>query len=303
MNRQHPGLNSMYDVGYDQVTAIEGNGELAEVLNEISFVLGVVGAIPVFLALQEFLRGRVVARRLLRFTPREPLDLVLSTNAFEKEKDGVAVSLKTAVGELYGTATIAGALGRYYPKKQMRAHLSKKVQNTLDGDLVILGGPLHNEVSENFIEAVNKCYDIDIVLDPANRRLKLGTHYDVDAFDVKEDKDHMPRCDVALILLVDNVWSARGARALLCGGLTTYGTAASADYIFRTQTQRAEGRRLRHVLRSNQSVAMVVKVLIQDWRVSAVTPDTEPIPLRRIDVAGREAYNGRRRIRRHQPSA
>jgi hypothetical protein len=248
---------------------------------QLSFVLGIVGTVPVILALQDVVIGRTIARRLLRFKPKAPIDLVLSTNARDIEADGVAVSLKTAVGEIWGTAAIAKALGRHYPKKEMRVHLSKQVRNQLDCDLVILGGPLHNETSGDFLTEVNKVYSAGIALEPEKHRLVVGDHYNCADFDLEENADHMPRKDVALILIADNVLAAGSSKAILCGGLTTYGTAAAADFLFRTSLSRNEGRKLRRAVAGGGAAALVVYVIIQDWRVTSVTPVHDPIPLSR----------------------
>lgn len=199
----------------------------------ISVVLGIIGAIgsvPVILKGIQFLRSRSAARKLLRLQPKSKVDVVLTTSSEAISEEGYRVRRPmTGIGQITGTAAFSRAAGHFYPDVQITPHMSTAISNTLENDLIILGGPLRNPIASRFLASVSTV--IPLSFDDRDGSIQLGDFALSDyAFSTKED---IPDSDICLVVCWRNPFIESKRRAILCAGMSSYGTAAGTDYLFR----------------------------------------------------------------------
>jgi hypothetical protein len=193
-------------------------------------VLGILGVVPLLVAGAGSLLSLRRSSRILEFGRKTPLDVILTTSGRTQHPSGTSRSFRTNVGEVWGLGSLARALGRYYSGKPMRVHMSADIKNVLDGDVVVLGGPLLNDTAGDFIKEFNDKYKTNIVHYASAQRLTVGD-YSCDGYDLKRT-DGVPDQDLALVLLARNLFSEHPSRDVLCAGFTTYGTAAATELLF-----------------------------------------------------------------------
>jgi hypothetical protein len=193
-------------------------------------VLGILGVVPLLVAGAGSLLSLRRSSRILEFGRKTPLDVILTTSGRTQHPSGTSRSFRTNVGEVWGLGSLARALGRYYPGKPMRVHMSADIKNVLDGDVVVLGGPLLNDTAGDFIKEFNDKYKTNIVHYASGQQITVG-EYSCDGYDLKRT-DGVPDQDLALVLLARNLFSEHPSRDVLCAGFTTYGTAAATELLF-----------------------------------------------------------------------
>jgi hypothetical protein len=234
-------------------------------------VVGLIGIVPILWAARQIVLRQLHARRLLQFGVRRNLDVVVTTSAFARTPGGTSRSYKTNLGEVMGLASLAGALGRYYPRKPLEIHMSERVRHSLDKDLVVLGGPLFNNCAKDFITRFNRLYPTaSIELDAQKHSLQVGSRYREEEYDLAVSAG-IPAQDLAVILIGRNPFASRQGAGILCAGLSTYGTAAAADYVFTTLVKRREGKETRHLLRNKCGAAIVLAVRIVDQQFTHIS--------------------------------
>jgi hypothetical protein len=232
--------------------------------NLFANVVGLVGVIPILWAGRQIVTRYLHARRVLQFGLRRRLDVVVATSAFARSPGGTSRSYKTNLGEIMGLASLAGALGRYYPRKPLEIHMSERIRHSLDKDIVVLGGPLFNNCAKDFISRFNEFYPkAAIVLDAPRHSLQVGDSYHVTEYDMAAAA-RIPTRDLAIVLIGRNPFASRQGTGILCAGMSTYGTAAAADYVFSTLVKPREGRESRRLLRNRCGAAIVLAVRIVD---------------------------------------
>jgi hypothetical protein len=211
-------------------------------LDLVSLVLAVIGILPVVVGVPVVLQRFQRVRGLLRFARTAPVDVVLTTSAIrdhtvEDSFDHKVVVSRpiTGYGQVTGLVSCVRLLSTFYRKKPLRVHLSGFERNRIEGDLVCLGGPIRNKVTQRVLEAYFRSYENPTIhFDDAARTLRI----DGDRPFLEEDfdpgvRDGAPATDLGLILLTSRRPTADGiSRAIVCAGFTTYGTAAAAEYAF-----------------------------------------------------------------------
>ncbi|MEV0620013.1 hypothetical protein AB0I81_42310 [Nonomuraea sp. NPDC050404] len=200
-------------------------------------ILSVVGVLPVAAAvwywLQRFHRGR----RILQFSRTAPIDLVLTTSSVTAAVHGVPANRPlTGYGQVRAVASCVRALASLYPRKNVNIHLSGFIRNRLDRDLVVLGGPAKNEAAAAMLDDFLLAHDLQrFSFDDVADTLEIADHdrhFEVKDFDPRIT-DGYPANDHGLIIVTyHHGKSGRRYRSILCAGFTTYGTAASAEYLF-----------------------------------------------------------------------
>lgn len=183
----------------------------------------------------------------MRLSPRGPIDFVLTTSAMHISPRHLGAKIKrpvTGIGQIQGTAHASKAIGSLYRRKQIRVHLSVDVRNTLDQDLLIIGGPAKNAVARQYFELL-----------PASPSGDRTAFDDVDGFmavprrdgpglaiNVKmnlDDIHFIPTEDWGIVILSTNPFTTEHRRAIFISAFTSYGTAATAEYLFGTVMHRA----------------------------------------------------------------
>lgn len=193
-------------------------------------VLGVLGVVPLLVAGAGSLLSLRRDSQILGFGRRTSLDVILTTAEFAQHPSGTSTSFRTNVGEVQGLGSVARALGRHYQGKPMRVQMSADIKNLLDGDVVVLGGPLLNDTAQDFIDAFNERYKTNILHNASGQQLTIGG-YSCDGYSLKR-KGGIPAQDLALVLLARNLFTEHPSRDVLCAGFTTYGTGAAAELFF-----------------------------------------------------------------------
>jgi hypothetical protein len=226
-------------------------------MNDLSFSLAVIGAIPIALAAAHVIARFRSVQSVLQFDWRSRIDIVITTSTTSRSSHGLAATTRslTAEGELIGIAAVATTLGQCYRHKEVRIHVSKRVSNELDEDLIVLGGPAANLYATQFLELVAEQAKIPIKFDAANLSASVGKFTVID-YDIQLDHG-IPQRDLGLIVVTKNPFN-QARNAVLCAGLTTYGTGAVAQYVFRDVLGRHDttARLLRSKLRQRPSIAL-----------------------------------------------
>jgi hypothetical protein len=226
-------------------------------LDTIAFViglLGLLGLIPLAVSAGEWLLDRRRVRRVLRLHNRGHLDVVVTTNHVQPYEAGVAKAYLTAVGEARGIAALSRVLMRHYRKKNVDITVSVDYGGQPTGDVILLGGPLRNEWSRNFLRRLKDNYGVDIEILAEDSRIRIG-EFDSGTFD-QELEDDIPKRDLGVVILAP--WFQNDEhRVVMCAGLSTYGTEAAARFIFvDLPKNKPENRRIARCLR-NQQVAVI----------------------------------------------
>jgi hypothetical protein len=228
-------------------------------------VLGVIGVLPVLVAGAGSMLALRRAARLLGFGRKTPLDVVLSTSGFALHPAGTSASFRTNAGEVQGLGSVARALGRYYQGKHLRVHMSADVRNLLDGDVVVLGGPVMNDTAREFMDTFARTYGAHLDYDAAAQRLEIGD-YSQAGYDLGR-KRGVPAQDLVLILLARDLFTGRPSRDVLCAGFTTYGTAAAAELLFSDLTSARSTTTARRV-HGRGGAALVAEVHLVNGQVT-----------------------------------
>ena len=202
--------------------------------------------------------------RILRFARSSSLDVVITTRPNQP-----ANSYGTSVGEVQAIASVAGALGKFYRRKRLTVHMSKAINRRLNNDVLVLGSPFYNSRSDIYIKAFNERYpNAGIALDFSTGTALLGSD-GYRSFDVGRGEDASRQTnDVFMILLATNLFS-ENTRAILCAGLTTYGTAAAAETLFVDLLSRP-ARKVAKPLRTADGAAVIGDVTIVDRRLTDI---------------------------------
>jgi hypothetical protein len=170
-----------------------------------------------------------------RLQAKEEIDIVLTTSERTAGGGGIEyVRPTTSVGNLKGSTEIARAIGDLPGKRSVRVHLSEEIDESLSGDLVLLGGPNKNRISAICLEYIYQFYPQAklLYIDSKEQGSYLGLedfiqHYEIE----KQEESQIPKKDFALIGMWINPLSPRKRRLIICAGFTGYGTAAAARYL------------------------------------------------------------------------
>jgi hypothetical protein len=227
-------------------------------LDILSLSLGILGAIPVLGTANSVTMRYIRVRRLLRLQSKSRLDVVITTSSISKSGHGIASTTRslTAEGEIRGLAAIATRLGSNYRGKPIMVHISDRIDGPLDSDLVLLGGPAANRQSMDFLARVAIAREQELVIDAAKCSV-ITKAKTIELFDLQTERG-IPRRDIAVIVVSPSPYNI-DRRAVMCAGLTTYGTGAAAMLVF----SNAEGashsdiKELRKSLRSASALLLV----------------------------------------------
>lgn len=175
--------------------------------------------------------SRRARKRLLGFRGGE-IDIVLTSSAMGDDVTAGGVSRPTTgSGSVTALGIIAQALGHHYKRAEIVTHLSEQISRKLSHDLISVGGPRRNLVTRLLFEQlVSSSGEALVQLDDEAMCLSVGD-YVVDRFDLRVEKG-FPHRDLALVIMAENPFSYDAARAVICCGFTSYGTAAAATFLF-----------------------------------------------------------------------
>jgi hypothetical protein len=178
-------------------------------------------------------------RRVLRLRRGATIDIVVTTSDQATSHVGAAVQRPTTgLGQILGLTHATRALTRLYGRDTRPSpHFSTRVgRHQLDRDLILLGGPAKNAVTGRLLAALAGQHpELDLAFDDRTGHIRVGG-YEA-ALDTSALGDP-PARDLAIIVATQNPFAAEERRrAILCCGLTSYGTAAAADVLFERLTR------------------------------------------------------------------
>lgn len=213
----------------------------------VGLALSIISIVPIAAGACYWLLRYSIARKFLRFTGKGPVDFVLTTSAMHISGRQYGAKVRrpvTGIGQIQGTAFASEAIGDLYRRKQIRVHLSVDVRNVLDEDLLIIGGPAKNAVARQFFDCLpvssggNRAVFDDIngtILMPAG----FGKEWAVNVAMDLETIRFVPTEDWGVVILCKNPFTTLARRAIFISGFTSYGTAATAEYLFGSVIRRS----------------------------------------------------------------
>jgi len=128
----------------------------------LNVVITIVGTIGLTTLGNLWIRSRDLGsgRRLIRLQHREPLSIVLVTSGNESGGiEGVQYRRHTvSLATLLAATTIAGLTASLGYRKPHEIAVSETISRAPTGDIVLLGGPIKNRLSMEFIERFNRTF-------------------------------------------------------------------------------------------------------------------------------------------------
>lgn len=170
-------------------------------------------------------RDKVPARALWRLHDPKTLSIFVARSFLEHT--GKYYREGTGVGQLRALAAISPSLQRAYGRIDQKVLLSSdRVGDTLERDVICLGGGKNNRVTVELLEELRRHYSN--VPTSAASAIKWfdGTH---DRELIAETRDEVIVKDYGLIVAGENPCCAK-RRAIVIAGASTYGTIAAARY-------------------------------------------------------------------------
>jgi hypothetical protein len=210
-----------------------------EITTWTSLAISLITIVPILAAASIHFSRRKRGRGLVGFGRRSPVDVVLTLSAETPSRPGKRIIRPlTGIGQVIGATEVAKCISKFYLGKAIRVHLSGHITNRLDGDEVILGGPVRNEEAKRLLQHIGEiCNVADFSYSdetPCAIHIKTitGRNYAVD--DYKTDiTNGFPKRDLCLIVAAnERTDSSKSRRMILCSGFTSYGTSAGTQYFF-----------------------------------------------------------------------
>lgn len=212
---------------------------MTSILSLSGLVISCVGVIPILVSASVIFSKRRRGRRFVGFDRRCAVDVVLTLSLeTPSPPDRRVIRPLTGIGQVIGATEVSKCLGRFYVKKLMRVHMSGHITNRLDGDEVILGGPVRNEEAERFVKQITDLGDIAVFkyndAGPYSLFIRTAENktFEIDKYE-PNFSGGFPRRDLCIIMAASlRNMSAQRRRVIWCSGFTSYGTSAGAQYFF-----------------------------------------------------------------------
>lgn len=227
--------------------------------NAIWIPVGVIGA-----WLGYFVSVRLPHRRLWRVT--DPSRLTVCASNSTNTNTGVYARPSTGIGQVRALALAITSLHAAYRKKLDIRHIllsSDHIQDRMENDLLILGGPKTNRVSAELFHAIQQeqpAFQVKTVIywrvhQRNGQWIDDGMfEYDGHAVNRKITQDY------GLIIRMRSPFTSRSRTVVLFSGSHTYGTLAAAKYF-------TESKEMRRLLKKRQHnlVALVSSQIIDGY--------------------------------------
>lgn len=204
--------------------------ELVDLFNLLGGVKAVGGLlVPLAAVGMKKSAARYARHRLLGLAAHR-LDVMLTSSGMRNDPDVGFARPTTGRGSVQAFGTAVRAIGRYYRALPITVHFASRVYNTLDGDLLCIGGPRANEVTAEVLDSAVLRRISAMRFDDVHYCARIGDlmvdRYDLDAV------NGVPRRDMGILLMCANPLTTKPRRAVVCCGFTSYGTAGVAKWFF-----------------------------------------------------------------------
>jgi hypothetical protein len=232
-------------------------------LNLLSNLIWVpVGALAAWLGY--FIGVRLPHRRLWRLA--DPTRLTVCASNSTNTNTGVYSRPSTGIGQVRALALALSSLYAAYRKKLDVRHIllsTDHIQDRMEDDLLILGGPKTNRVSAEFLNAIQYEQPVFQVKTVIYWRVHQRNGQWVDDGMLEYDGHAVNRKitqDYGLIVRMRSPFTSRARTVILFSGSHTYGTLAAAKYF-------TESKDLRRLLKKKQQnlVALVSAQIIDGY--------------------------------------
>lgn len=227
--------------------------------NLVWLPVGVVGT-----AVGYFLSVRLPHRRLWRLA--DPANLTICASNSTNTNTGVYSRPSTGIGQVRALALAVNSLHAAYHKKIDIKHIllsTDHVQDRMENDLLILGGPKTNRVAAELFKAIQYEQPVFMIKTVIYWRVKQRDGQWVDDGVLEYDGHAVNRKitqDYGLIIRMQSPFTSRSRTVILFSGSHTYGTVAAAKYF-------TESKDMRRLLRRKQQnlVALVSTQVIDGY--------------------------------------
>ncbi len=227
----------------------------------ISALLG-----AIVLGVLYYVRVRLPKRRLWRLT--KPTGLVVCASNVATRDTGVYYRPDTGIGEMRSLALAVKSLNKAYVRELDIKNIllsTDHLQERLENDLLLIGGPEHNKVTARFLKFVSDKQPIRQTSDTIIWRHKkmAGKWLEDDVLEYtskSEDKSIIQ--DYGIVIRMQSPFTTEKRTVILLSGIHTYGTIAAAKY-FTEDMQK--GLRWLFRLRKPNLAALVSTQIIDDY--------------------------------------
>jgi hypothetical protein len=166
--------------------------------------------------------------RLLGFGSRR-LDVILPASVPLSDERAGITRPTTGMGSVRAFGYIARAIGRYYRKLPLVVQFSSAIAGRLDADVVSIGGPGSNLVTAEILRSL--ALKAEAVFFNESTRSVRAPGLSISDYDLGVVGGY-PTRDLGLLLICANPFADGRGRAIICCGLTSYGTAGTAQWFF-----------------------------------------------------------------------
>lgn len=186
----------------------------------IWFILGIIALRSI-----QFFRNNLPIKNLWRI--KNSNELVIYAAASTKSNTGVYTRPSTGIGQVRALGHIVESLGKAYEIRIRNINLStNQIQNLIEKDLILLGGPKNNSISKMLLEKIQKVQKIN----QTNKGIEWYQNGEMELFSpiVKQRKI---KKDYGLVIRMENPFdSHKKSYVSLFSGCHTYGTIAASKY-------------------------------------------------------------------------
>lgn len=204
-------------------------------LNLTLMIVGVVG-LPAIISVVIHLRDLSVGRRFMRLHPQDDLTVVLPTSGHEVGGAAGARYERHTVNRpsLDALVSLTSLIARLGYNKNQEVVLSASLAHRIPGDLMLVGGPLKNEISREFVARFNEAHhDLRIERlqhDDGTWQVCVGGKV---VAALPNEAGQAQDKDIAVLLVWKNPFSSSGRmrRGMMFAGFTGMGNAAAVQYL------------------------------------------------------------------------
>jgi len=157
-----------------------------------------------------------------------PKDLIICTSTSSKTDTGEYIRPATGIGQVRALAYISASLNKAYSNTKVRNILLSvdQPQDSIENDLILLGGPKNNDISRLFLD---KLRNLNIVAQKMSTISWLVEGEEAKYEGIVENKEVLT--DYGIIIRMKNPFCSNNKTTIaLFSGSHTYGTIAASKY-------------------------------------------------------------------------
>lgn len=195
---------------------------------EIAFLLSLIGAIGGMILIRDKIVDFFFVRSYLNLNRYRKTIFILTSRATRDSHN--EKKYETGVAQVRASTTLMHYIKTLYKDIEPQINFSTFSDLTLDGNLILLGGPAKNPISGSVIAALESHIGNRLHFQDSGSKLYIKYGDEEFKYSAKENIEY------ALVAIWENILFTSGkrdARLLLCCGLTGSGTEAAAKWMVR----------------------------------------------------------------------